>query len=137
MEIRLAAASELHDIQKYDSHIPARRLAACIENGLVRVLRDGEQIVGVLRYSLFWQSIPFLDLIFIDEACRGQGLGRQMMASWENAMAEQGYSHVMLSTQADEDARYFYGHLGYRRCGGFFPPDQDAEELMFLKPLDT
>jgi hypothetical protein len=30
--------------------------------------RVKDPVVGVLRYSLFWQTIPFLDLLYIDEA---------------------------------------------------------------------
>ena len=46
-----------------------------------------------------------------------------------------GYSYVMLSTQEDESAKYFYETLGYRRIGAFLPPEQDADEIMYLKEL--
>jgi hypothetical protein len=41
----------------------------------------------------------------------------------------------MLSTQEDETAKYFYEKLGYRRIGAFLPPEQDADEIMYLKEL--
>jgi ribosomal protein S18 acetylase RimI-like enzyme len=85
---------------------------------------------------LFWQSIPFLDLLYIDEAYQGKGYGRQMMAHWESAMQAMGYKYVMLSTQEDETAKYFYEKLGYRRIGAFLPPEQDADEIMYLKTLE-
>ena len=135
MEIRLAATKDKKGILKYDCHIPHDKVGACICNGLVSVLCDGEEIVGVLRYNLFWQSVPFLDLLFIDEAYRGQGWGRQMMADWEETMRRLGYSYVMLSTQEDETAKYIYEKLGYRRIGAFLPPEQDADEIMYLKEL--
>jgi ribosomal protein S18 acetylase RimI-like enzyme len=96
----------------------------------VDVLRDGEKIVGVLRYNLFWQSIPFLDLLYIDEAYRGCGWGSRMMAFWEENMKAMGYSYVMLSTQEDEPAKFFY-----EKIGAFLPPEQEADELMYLKEL--
>lgn len=135
MEIRMAAARDKEEILKYDRHIPHNKVGECICNGLVDVLCDGSHIVGVLRYNLFWQSIPFLDLLFIDEAYRGKGWGRKMMAHWEKSIKRMGYAYVMLSTQEDEDAKYFYEKLGYRRIGAFFPPDQDADEIMYLKEL--
>lgn len=73
MEIQLAVPGDFRKVRRYDSHIPSPRLADCIENNRVYVLRDGGNIVGVLRYSLFWQTIPFLDLLFLDEAYRGRG----------------------------------------------------------------
>ncbi len=135
MKIRRATASDMARITKYDRHIHPDRLTACVEKGQVDVLCDGDRILGVLRYSLFWQSIPFLDLIFIDETCRGQGWGSRMMAAWEDSMRAMGYPHVMLSTQEDETAKFFYEKIGYRRIGAFLPPEQDADEIMYLKEL--
>ena len=135
MEIRLANMEDTEKIRKYDCHIPSDRLGKCIDDGLVDALWDGGRIVGVLRYSLFWQSIPFLDLLFIDEQYRGQGWGTKMMAHWEKNMKRMGYPHVMLSTQADETAKFYYEKISYRAIGSFLPPDQDADEIMYLKEL--
>jgi len=122
-------------------------LGECIWNGQVYVLKDDsiknggqnhrvkDPVVGVLRYSLFWQTIPFLDLLYIDEAYRNRGFGTQMMHKWESLMAIRGYKYVMTSTQADEDAWKFYEKLSYHKVGGFFPPEQEAEEWMYIKKL--
>ena len=135
MEIRLATVQDKEKILEYDRHIHRDRLEHCIASGLVYALCDGEKILGVLRYSLFWQSFPFLDLIFIDGAFQNRGWGRKMMTRWEQTMMAMGYSYVMLSTQEDEDAKYFYEKLGYRTIGAFLPPEQDANEIMYLKEL--
>ena len=135
MEIRLAVAADKAKILQYDRHIHHNKVEECIHNGLVDVLCGGEEVVGVLRYNLFWQSIPFLDLIFIDEAYRGQGWGSKMMVKWEESMKAMEYPYVMLSTQEDETAKYFYEKLGYRCIGAFLPPEQEADEIMYLKEL--
>ena len=135
MEIRLAIAEDKAKILQYDRHIHHNKVGECIHNGLMDVLCDSENIVGILRYNLFWQSIPFLDLLYIDEAYRSLGWGSQMMAKWEDSMKALGYPYVMLSTQEDETAKYFYEKLGYRRIGAFLPPEQDADEIMYLKEL--
>lgn len=135
MEIRLANRNDQQGVIKYDSHIHHNKVGECIWNQLVYVLCDEKKIVGVLRYSLFWQSIPFLDLLYIDEAYRGKGYGRHMMDHWESVMQTMKYEYVMLSTQEDETAKYFYEKLGYCRIGAFLPPDQDADEIMYLKML--
>ncbi len=135
MIIRRANMEDVCQIQQYDHHIPQQRLRRCVENGEVDVLCDGEKIVGTLRYSLFWQTIPFLDLLYIDEIYRGCGWGSKMMALWEANMKALGYAYSMLSTQADETAYLFYEKLGYRRIGAFLPPEQEADEIMYLKEL--
>ena len=135
MEIALARCEQFTAIRCYDSHIPSSRLADCINNNQVYVLQEENNILGILRCSLFWQTIPFLDLIYLDEACRGQGWGRRMMEYWEAHMGALGYSYTMLSTQADETSKYFYEKLGYRRIGAFLPPEQEAEEILYLKDI--
>ena len=138
MIIVRAKERDLPAIARLDCHIPPERLEACIREGMVYVLREraeNEAVMGVLRFSLFWQSIPFLDLIFLRPSCRRRGFGQEMMQVWEGEMLAQGYTDVMTSTQADEDAWQFYEKLGYRRVGGFFPPEQAAEEWIYCKKL--
>lgn len=140
MIIEHAQGIDIQQLAKLDRHIPPVRLEACVRDSKVYVLKDSEnsdaRIVGVLRYSLFWQTIPFLDLLYLDETYRNKGFGTEMMKRWEQLMRCQGYKYVMTSTQADESAWRFYEKLGYRKVGGFFPPEQDAEEWMYLKQLD-
>mgnify|MGYP002645034328 FL=1 len=138
MTVELATIHDIKKIKLYDSHIPPNRLGECIDNNLVYVLHDeerGNAIVGILRYSLFWQSIPFLDLLCIDEKYRGKGYGTLMMGHWEEAMRRMRYQYGMLSTQEDETAKFFYEKLGYKKIGAFLPPEQSADELIYLKTL--
>ncbi len=135
MIIELAQPKDREQIRMYDRHISDERLCRCIADQLVYAIKDNEQIVGVLRYSLFWQTIPFADLLYIDERYRNKGYGSKLMAAWEEDMRKKQYAYAMLSTQADECARFFYERLGYRRVGGFLPPEQAAVELMLLKKL--
>ena len=98
MIIEIAQSKDEPKIAKLDYHIPPSRLGECIRSGQVYVLKDdptknGGQdhrlkapVVGVLRYSLFWRTIPFLDLLYIDDAYRRQGFGTQMMHDWETEM---------------------------------------------------
>ena len=135
MMIRTAVPADLDGIRNYDRHIPLPRLEDCIRRRQVVVLEDNGKILGVLRWNLFWQSLPFLDLIYLDNSHRSQGWGTKMMARWEETMAKQGFRHVLLSTQEDETSKLFYEKLGYTLCGDFLPPDQAARELMYRKEL--
>ena len=135
MLIRTAVPADLDGIRNYDRHIPRSRLEDCIRRGFVYVLEEEGRVVGVLRWNLFWQSLPFLDLIYLDDALRGQGWGTELMDHWEFSMRDMGFEHALLSTQEDETSKFFYEKLGYRLCGAFLPPDQDAKELMYRKEL--
>lgn len=135
MELILAQPSQLQAAAQLDSHIPEQRLEKCIGDGFVYLLMDGGNAVGILRYSLFWQTIPFLDLIYLTDAFRCKGLGTVMINRWEAEMAAKGFSSVLVSTQADETAYLFYEKRGYRPIGSFLPPEQSADELIYLKTL--
>lgn len=134
--MELGQQGDWEAVSRYDSHIPTQRLKTCIQNRQIYILRDTQgQIWGVLRYSLFWQTVPFVDLLYLDEKYRGRGLGSGMMAAWEAEMRRMGYRFVMLSTQADETAWRFYEKIGYRKIGAFNPPEQAAEEMLYAKNL--
>ena len=137
MEIRLATVEDFDRMRQYDRHIPQERLLHCLEMGQVDALWDGDRVLGILRWSLFWQTMPFVDLIFLDDACRGWGLGSKMMARWEKNRRTEGYDYGMTSTQEDETAKFFYEKLGYCRIGAFLPPDQEADELIYGKELNV
>lgn len=147
MTIGLAQSKDKQKIARLDTHISSLLLDECIRKGQIYVLKDDsiknggqnhrlkDPVVGVLRYSLFWQTIPFLDLLYLDAAYRHQGFGTQMMNRWEETMKKRGYKYVMTSTQADESAWQFYEKLGYHKIGSFLPPEQTADEWMYLKRL--
>ena len=94
---------------------------------------DGE-LAGWLRWNLFWDNTPFLNLLFLLESHRGKGYGRELMAHWEARMAGLGYNQVMTSTASDEYAQHFYARLGYTALGGF-TPFGEAYELILGKEL--
>ncbi len=117
--------------EEFDEKVRTRR-------GLVYTERG--QILGVLRWNLFWDSLPFCTLLYIREDCRGKGYGRALMDRWEGEMAARGHGLVLTSTQADEMAQHFYRKLGYRDCGGFvmpLPGYEQPTELILAKTLEA
>lgn len=130
MEIQSALSGIFREVRRYDSHIPSPWLEDCIG---IYVLRDAGNTVGILRYKLFWKTIPFLDLLFPEEAHRGPEVWP--MARWEAEMAKEGHSYVMLSTQEDETAKFFYGILGYQPIGAFLPLELEARVLLYEKSV--
>ena len=123
-----------------DAHLSQAGFAQKVRDGQGYVaLRDG-QPAGLLRYNLFWDTIPFCTLLYIHPDRRGRGLGRALMAYWEQDMESRGYDLALTSTQADEAAQHFYRRLGYRDCGGLLldaPGYRQPTELFLLKTLTS
>ncbi|MCI8810173.1 MAG: GNAT family N-acetyltransferase [Oscillibacter sp.] len=90
--------------------------------------------VGWLRFNLFWDKIPFMNMLYFLKGHRGKGYGRRLTCFWEKEMMEGGYKNVMTSTRSDEQAQFFYRKMGYQDCGALRLPDEPFE-MILLKIL--
>lgn len=121
-----------------DEHLSESEFRLKIRDRRGYVISDVDKPIGIMRYNLCWDIIPFLTFIYFDEPYRGKGFGRRAMLFWENEMRELGYKMVMTSTQVDEDAQHFYRKLGYKDKGGIFldnTPFEQPQEMFMLKVL--
>ena len=138
IEVRYAGAEDRAFWFSLDRHLPPSAFDAKVKDRMAYVLtKDGEP-AGVLRCSLFWDTIPFCNLVYIRETEQRKGLGRQLMTYWENDMRDRGYDLVLTSTQSDEAAQHVYRKLGYTDCGGLtlpFPGFEQPMELILGKKL--
>ena len=102
------------------------------------VLMKGDQPIAILRYMLFWDSIPFCTMLYVQENEQRNGFGHMLMKHWEKEMKSKGYGMIMTSTQVDEEAQHFYRKLGYKDCGGFVidvPGYEQPMEMIMIKAL--
>ncbi len=121
-----------------DGHLPEAGFEEKVRNRQGYVCMEDGKIIGILRYNLFWDSIPFCTLLFIDSGYRRRGFGRQLMEHWEREMKAAGHGMVMLSTQVDEDSQHFYRKLLYKDSGGFvidIPGYEQPMEMIMVKSL--
>lgn len=138
MEIRFVQPQDRTLWFQLDRHLPADGFLEKVRTQTGYVLMDQGRLLGLLRYNLFWDSIPFCTLLYIAPDRQGQGLGRQLMEHWHRQMQAQGHRLVLTSTQVDEEAQHFYRKLGYRDCGGLLldtPSCRQNMELFLLKEL--
>ena len=134
MTIRPALSADLPLLAEYDRHIAREELHNLIALGRVAIAEEGETFLGWLRWNLFWDNTPFLNMLYLSEPHRGKGCGKALMQWWEAEMRKLGFSTVMTSTASDEYAQHFYRKLGYTAIGGFGLPGE-SYELVFSKKL--
>jgi GNAT superfamily N-acetyltransferase len=121
-----------------DRHLPEGAFERKLASRHAFVLEVAGEGLAILRCSLFWESIPFCDLLYVAEGERRRGRGRALTEHWEREMKRLGFRLVMTSTQADEEGQHFWRRLGYRDCGSFilpFPGYEQPPELILAKPL--
>lgn len=133
-EIKYATMDDYGLLISRDTHVRKEEWKKLIEKNQALIFKVDNHFAGWLRYNLFWNEIPFMNMLYFLEEYRGKGYGTQMVRFWEREMAKLGYDKVMTSSQANESAQHFYRKLGYRDTGGFFPFCNDLE-IIFTKEL--
>lgn len=121
-----------------DRHLPESEFVRKVADKRGYVILDDEKPIGVFRFHMLWDNIPFLSLIYIDFSYHRKGYGRKAMEFWEDEMAKQGYKMIMTSTQVDENAQHFYRKLGYKDCGCLvldIPGFEQPLEMFMAKAL--
>ena len=132
MTIRYANEDDHNYLAANDHHVQAEVIAKKIKDSEIIVVADDTQQIGWLRYGYFWDNIPFMNMLWIEESYRSKGIGRKLVSFWETEMQKQEHNMVMSSTLSDETAQHFYRKLGYKDCGSLLLPDE-ALEILFLK----
>ena len=121
-----------------DTHLREAEFLRKVQGRRAYVICEGEAPVGVMRYNLFWDTIPFLTFLYIAEDWQQRGFGRAAMLHWEAEMRAQSHALLMTSTQVDEMAQHFYRKLGYRDKGALFFDGTSLaqpQELILMKVL--
>lgn len=133
-EIRYATLADKEMLLSKDSQIKENIWEETIKSNREIIMVVDGSFAGWLRWNLFWDKIPFMNMLYFFEEFRGKGYATQIVRFWESEMAGLGYDKVMTSSQANESAQHFYRKLGFNDAGGFFPFCKDYE-IIFTKEL--
>lgn len=136
IEIRFATSQDYDYLVHNDRQIKPEVVKKKIEDAEIIVVLDNEQNIGWLRFNYFWDEIPFMNMLWIEEDYRRKGIGTRLVNFWEIEMYQRDNNQVMTSTLSDETAQHFYRKLEYQDCGSLLLPDE-ALEFFFLKFLNT
>lgn len=128
--IRYADTDDLNILRKYDTHIQTAQLQLSINEGRVLIAEENASFAGWLRYNLFWDSIPFINMLYFLESYRNKGWGREILRFFEQEMVKKGYKKILTSTLSSERAQFFYRKNGYMDCGSLILPDEPLEIIL-------
>lgn len=135
MKIDFAAESDYAYLAANDRHLSPAMLAQKIARGEIAMLYAEEaQPIGWLRFGYFWDELPFMNLVYVEDTFRRQGFGTRLISFWEDAMRRQNHACVLTSSLANEQAQHLYRRLGYVDCGALLLPGEVAE-IIFRKAL--
>lgn len=134
MEITHATLSDYETLVNNDKHISKEELRNLILSKRILIAKQEGALRGWLRYNLFWDNIPFMNMLYVIEGYRSQRIGQSLVSMWEELMSSEGYKFVLTSSQSNEQAQHFYRKNGYIDCGSLLLKDEPLE-IFFRKDL--
>jgi len=132
MIIRYAENTDFLWLKEFDKHVSDEVLKIKVASNEIYVVQEDRELLGWLRFNLFWDNVPFMNLIYLLTQYRRKGIGKQLLDHWEKDMKEKGYKNVLTSTQSNEEGQHFFRKMGYTEIGGFKYLD-DPLEIIFCK----
>jgi len=133
MNIRYAEKKDFTWLKENDVHISEEILETKIKSKEIYIVEENNKNIGLLRYNLFWDIIPFMNMIYFLDEHRGKGFGKKLVEYWEKEMRQKGNKNVLTSTLSNEEAQHFYRKLGYKEIGGFKLLEEPFEIIFYKK----
>lgn len=116
--IRLAKPNDIVGLQSLDPWPKEVTWHTKISNAEVIVLELNEQVMGLIRYSVLWTTVPFMGLIEIKASQRKKGYSRQLLEFLKQQLREQGFTALLSSSQTNEpEPQAWHKHMGFKTNG--------------------
>ncbi|MEZ5277401.1 MAG: GNAT family N-acetyltransferase [Opitutaceae bacterium] len=129
-EVRIAVERDFDQIHMADLSIKPEILRTKIGRNEVIVCDESGHITGVLRFQWFWDYLPFINYIWVEEGFRDEHRASRMIEKLEATTEGRNYKRIMASTQSNETAQNFFRKVGFQYAGGFAMSDQPFELIM-------
>lgn len=133
--VRVGTSNDLAYLSEQE-RLSVSELEAILRRGRI-LIADGSNSptpVGWLRWGLFWDEVPFMNRLHVEEGHRRGGIGQLLVTEWESQCRNAGHKLVVTSTLSDESAQHFYRRIGYLDAGCLLLPGE-ALEILFVKML--
>jgi GNAT superfamily N-acetyltransferase len=125
-----------------DRHVSDDWVRRCVSLGEYLVAeREGEP-VGFLRFSWFWGTIPYLEMIQVLAAHRRAGVGGTLLEAWQETMHGKGATLLLTSCVEEEsEPRAWHRRNGFVEAGRMALGHLQTESELFLvkdlRPRET
>lgn len=130
IEVQVATDADYEQLTQIDQHVTPDVISRKIAAGEILIVHADATCIGWLRYGYFWDNIPFMNMLVVQEPYRGQGIGTRLITAWEQRMRTRSYAEVLTSTLSNERSQFLYRKLGYQDCGALLLPGEPLEILL-------
>jgi L-amino acid N-acyltransferase YncA len=140
--IDFADISDLRAYRNFAPHskyIDPNRIKRKIKGKEIILAKNGNDMVGLLKFTYFWSTRPYIEFIFVNENLRGMGIGRQLLDFLEHYLIENEYAYVFSSSEEkDSHAISWHKRNGFKEMGVLKDlnlPHDDTAEIFFSKKI--
>lgn len=85
-----AKQGDISEILTFDKHISEKMLTKSIADRQALVFKSADIVMGTARWNYFWDSIPFLNMLYVPDGYTHHGVGTELLGFWESEMQKQG-----------------------------------------------
>jgi GNAT superfamily N-acetyltransferase len=134
--IEYAVDADLAFLAERSSEKSPEVLRRKIQAGEVIVARLGGEVVAWMTYTLLYDVVPFINILYILQEHRRRGLGTRLVRFLESEVSKAGFRRVMTSSLSNEQGQHFWRKMGYKDVGGVLLADEPLE-VFFRKELNS
>ncbi len=103
-QVRLAVTPDWDQVRSNELGLSPEVIRTKIERGEVIVCDDAGQITGILRFQWFWDYLPFINYLWVEEGFRRKGRARRMIQKLEEITLGRNYQRILVAP-VDSQAR--------------------------------
>ena len=141
VHVKFASSQDFDVVRHFDPHsiyIDPEKLKYKLMQKEVLIAQFKDKIVGIIKFSYFWSTRPYLDLIYVEERIRKQGIGTKLLQFLEIYLVKAGYNYLYTSAQGNEpDSQNWHKRQGFRECGKLeainLPRETNTEVFYFKR----
>ncbi len=136
--IRIATYEDYDECRHREySYVEDHLLKQSIQNEWVYLSEINGKVVGYARLEFIWLKIPYLSLIWFEDAFQGQGLGTKLIHRISEDLSNKGYTSLYSSSEVMEPKpQQFHRKCGFKECGIISGiNDDEVGEIFFVKEL--
>lgn len=116
--VRYAGPEDLEWCVVEDGAVTEQAVRHKIANDEIIIAEIDGQPVGYIRLEYLLSTKPYIGLIFVDDAYRGEGIGRKMLRFLEDHLKKYGYEEIYTSSKVSEpEPQAWYRANSFVECG--------------------
>lgn len=127
--------TQLESLEERLSAFDEQYITYKMEGSIQLGIEEDGKIVAGLDACVTAFKILYVSTVFVEEAYRGKGYGKRLMAEMENRAREMGVNLIRLDTFSWQ-GREFYEALGYEMVGSYENPMDGYAEYFFIKRIE-